>query len=121
MNPLPNTLLAISATTEMRPDALGTGFVLLARYALPRGTVPSSVAFYRGALMPAFQDNLLIASEEGRHLFRVRFDSADPKKVTGTEKLLQNAIGGVRVVAVSPGGLIYLATADAIATLATAE
>ena len=95
--------------------------VMLARYALPRGTVPSSVAFYRGALMPAFQNNLLIASEEGRHLFRVRFDSADPKKVIGTERLLQNAIGGVRVVAVSPVGMIYLATADAIATLATAE
>ena len=95
--------------------------VMLARYALPRGTVPSSVAFYRGALMPAFQNNLFIASEEGRHLFRVRFDSADPKKVIGTERLLQNAIGGVRVVAVSPDGMIYLATADAIATLGAAE
>ena len=95
--------------------------VMLARYALPRGTVPSSVAFYRGALMPAFQNNLLIASDEGRHLFRLKFDSADPKKVIGTERLLQNAIGGVRVVAVNPDGMIYLATADAIATLTKAE
>jgi aldose sugar dehydrogenase len=95
--------------------------VTLVRYALPRGTVPSSVAFYRGALMPAFENNLFIASEEGRHVFRVRFDSADPKKVIGTERLLQDAIGGVRVVAVNPRGVIYLATADSIATLATAE
>ena len=71
--------------------------------------------------MPAFQNNLLIASDEGRHLFRVRFDSADPTKVVGTERLLQNVIGGLRVVAVSPDGAIYLATADAIARLATSE
>jgi len=95
--------------------------VSLTSYALPRGTLPSSVAFYRGASMPAFRNNLLIASEEGRHLLRVRFDSGDATTVIGTERLLQNAIGGVRVVAVSPRGVIYLATADAIATLGAAE
>jgi glucose/arabinose dehydrogenase len=95
--------------------------VRLTSYALPRGTVPSSVAFYHGASMPAFRNNLLIASEEGRHLLRVRFDSANPTRVIGTERLLQNAIGGVRVVAVSPRGVIYLATADAIATLGAVE
>ena len=47
----------------------------------------------------------------------MRFDSVDQTKVIGTERLLQNAIGGVRVVAVNPRGTIYLATADAIATL----
>lgn len=95
--------------------------VKLTTYALPRGTVPSSVAFYRGTSMPSLKDNLLIASDEGRHLFRVRFDSADSTKVIGTEKLLQDAIGGVRVVAVNPGGAIYLATADALATLVAAQ
>jgi glucose/arabinose dehydrogenase len=95
--------------------------VRLATYVLPRGTVPSSVAFYRGPLIPAFEHNLLIASEEGRHLYRVRFDSADPTKVIGTERLLQDAIGGVRAVAVSPGGTIYLATEDAIATLVVSQ
>ena len=109
-------LIAIDSTTGTQKRG-----VTLTRYALPRGTVPSSVAFYHGALMPAFRSNLLIASDEGRHLFRVRFDSADSKKVIGTERLLQNAIGGVRVVAVSPSGVIYLATGDAIATLVTAE
>ena len=95
--------------------------VRLTSYALPRGTIPSSVAFYRGASMPAFRNNLLIASDEGRHLLRVRFDSGNPTRVVGTERLLQNAIGGVRVVAVSPRGVIYLATADAIATLGAVE
>jgi glucose/arabinose dehydrogenase len=108
-------LSAIDSTagTEKRGATLAT-------YALPSGTVPSSVAFYRGALMPAFQNNVLVASDEGRHLLRVRLDSAEPTRVTGTERLLQDAIGGVRVVAVSPGGVIYLATADAIATLTPA-
>jgi glucose/arabinose dehydrogenase len=104
------TAIGSKAGTEKRGEKLTS-------YALPRGTVPSSVAFYRGALMPSFENNLLIASEEGRHLFRVRFDSADPTKVIGTERLLQDAIGGVRAVAVSPGGTIYLATEDAIATV----
>ena len=47
----------------------------------------------------------------------MRLDSADPTKVIGTERLLQNAIGGLRVVAVSPGGVIYVATADSLATI----
>ena len=98
------------------PGATKRG-VTLTTYALPRGTIPSSVAFYRGGLIPAFRNDLLIASEAGRHLFRMRFDSVDQTKVIGTERLLQNAIGGVRVVAVNPRGTIYLATAGAVATL----
>lgn len=89
--------------------------VRLASYTLP--SAPSSVAFYRGGLMPTFRNDLLIASEEGRHLLRVRLDSVDQTKVIGTERLLQDVIGGVRVVAVSPSGTIYLATVDAIARL----
>jgi glucose/arabinose dehydrogenase len=87
---------------------------------LPRGTVPSSVAFYPSDAMPAFRDNLLIASEQGRHLLRVRFDPKERTKVIGTERLLQNAIGGIRAVGVNREGAIYLATADAIAILTTA-
>jgi glucose/arabinose dehydrogenase len=92
-----------------------------ASYRLPRGTRPSSIAFYRGQLMPALQDNLLIASDEGRHLLRLRFDPADPTAVIGTERLLQNVIGGLRAVAAGPNGKIYIATSDAIATLTTAD
>jgi glucose/arabinose dehydrogenase len=95
--------------------------VRIASYALPSGTVPSSVAFYRGGLMPTFRNDLLIASEEGRHLLRVRLDSVDQTKVVSTERLLQDAIGGVRVVAVSTSGTIYLATVDAIARLVATQ
>jgi glucose/arabinose dehydrogenase len=95
--------------------------VRLASYTLPSGTVPSSVAFYRGGLVPTFRNDLLIASEEGRHLLRVRLDPEDQTKVIGTERLFQDAIGGVRVVAVSPAGTIYLATADTLARLVVSQ
>ena len=95
--------------------------VTLASYALPRGTRPSSLAFYRGSLIPAFQNDLLIASEEGRHLLRVRLDKTDQTKVAATERLLLNAVGGLRVVAVNPDGVIYIATADALATVTPAQ
>jgi aldose sugar dehydrogenase len=104
------SVVGSTAGTEKRGVQLGS-------YALPSGTVPSAVAFYRGGLTPSFRDDLLIASDEGRHLLRVRLDPADQTKVIGTERLFQDAIGGVRVVAVSPRGTIYLATADAIARL----
>jgi aldose sugar dehydrogenase len=91
--------------------------VTLASYTLPRGTWPASLAVYRGNLMQAFRNDLLIASEQGRHLLRVRLDAADQTKVASTERLLLNAIGGLRVVAVNPDGVIYLATADALATV----
>jgi glucose/arabinose dehydrogenase len=99
----------------------GNRAVRLASYALPRGTLPSSVAVYSGGLIPTFRNDLIIASEEGQHLLRVRFDPVDPTKVVGTERLLQNAIGGIRVVAVSPDGAIYLAAADRIARVSPAD
>jgi glucose/arabinose dehydrogenase len=108
----PARLSAVGSTAGDRKRG-----VRLASYSLPSGTVPSSVAFYRGGLMPTFRNDLLIASEEGRHLLRVRFDATDQTKVVGTERLLQDAIGGVRVVGVNPAGTIYVATADALATL----
>ena len=109
------TLTAVGPASGTRRQG-----VRLASYALPRGTVPSSVAFYRSDSMPAFRDNLLIASEQGRHLLRVRFDPKEQTKVIGTERLLQNAIGGIRVVGVNREGVIYAATADAIAALTPA-
>jgi glucose/arabinose dehydrogenase len=93
--------------------------VVRTAFALPRGTLPSSVAFYRGD--SAMRSNLLIASEEGGHLLKVQLDSSEPPRVVATEPLLQDTIGGIRLVAVGPDGTIYLATADAIGTLRLAE
>jgi glucose/arabinose dehydrogenase len=92
--------------------------VVRAAFRLPQGTLASSVAFYRGGAAAAMRDNLLVASEEGRHLLRIRLDPQQPTRVVATERLLQNAVGGVRTVAVSPDGAIYVGTADAIGRLA---
>jgi glucose/arabinose dehydrogenase len=92
--------------------------VKITSYALPRGTRPSSVAFYGAESVPSLHGNLFIASEEGQHLLRIRFDEMEPTRVLETERLLRNTIGGIRSIAVSPSGTIYLATSDALATLA---
>ena len=141
-------------------------------YALPASTTPSSVAFYRGGLFPAFAGSLLVASEDGRHLLRISLEArpsnapqasgrpasrgtpcefrpffaggagllgacshfsdtllgdSSPMDASGraginsvpgtTERLLENRVGGLRVVAVGPEGAIYFGTASAIGRL----
>jgi glucose/arabinose dehydrogenase len=88
-----------------------------AAYALPTPTMPSSVAVYRGRLLPAFAGNVLVASEDGRHLLRVRLDPQTSMRPVATERLLQDRVGGVRAVAIAPDGAVYFATAGAIGRL----
>jgi glucose/arabinose dehydrogenase len=111
-----------------RPDwsrlsvvAMGAGRqkrgVTRAAYRLPQDTPVSSIAFYPANASPALRNNLLLASEEGRHLLRVLIDPQEPSRIVATERLLQDVIGGVRAVAVGPDGSIYLGTANAIGRL----
>jgi aldose sugar dehydrogenase len=86
-------------------------------YRLPQDSPASSVAFYRADASPALRNNLLVASEEGRHLLRILLDPQEPSRIVATERLLQDVIGGVRTVAVGPDGAIYLGTANAIGRL----
>jgi glucose/arabinose dehydrogenase len=79
-----------------------------ARYDLPAGTGASSAAFYRSNVIPIFRDNLFIAAETGRHLIRVRFDPQNPERVVSVERLLQDQIGALRVVAEGLDGGLYL-------------
>ena len=95
--------------------------VRLAAYSLPRDTRPSSAAFLRGTSLPGLQNDLLIASAEGRHLLRVRFDRSSATRVASTERLLQDVVGSVRVVAVAPDAGLYVATDDAVAQISMAE
>lgn len=108
----------LSAVASERPRLRG---VVRGVFALPRGTVPSAVASHRGGSIPAFRDNLLVASNEGRHLLRIRLDPLQPARVVGTERLLQDRIGGVRLVAVGPDGAIWIATAHAVGKLVAAR
>jgi glucose/arabinose dehydrogenase len=76
------------------------------------------VAFYRSRLVPALRDNLLIATGAGRHILRIRFDPQAPSRIVATERLLNDRVGIVRVVAVGPDGAIYFCTPNALARLA---
>jgi glucose/arabinose dehydrogenase len=87
-------------------------------YALPAGTGAASAAFYRGDLMSIFKGNLFVAAEMGRQLIRLRFDPDDASKVVSVERMLQDQIGAVRVVAQGPDGALYIATESALYRLA---
>jgi len=77
-------------------------------YDLPAGTGAASATFYRSAAIPIFRDNLFVAADAGRHLIRIRFDPQNPEKILSAERLLQDQIGSVRVVAEGTDGGLYL-------------
>jgi len=79
------------------------------RVPLPAGTGVAGIAFYRGALVPAFADDLFVAADEGRALVRLRFDRSDPTRLVSTERLLEDVGSRVRAVAVTADGLLYMA------------
>ena len=87
-------------------------------YALPAGTGAASAAFYRGDLMPIFKGNLFVAAEMGRELMRLRFDPDNASKIVSVERMLQDQIGAVRVVAEGPDGGLYIATESVLYRLA---
>jgi glucose/arabinose dehydrogenase len=92
--------------------------VVRAAFSLPAGTAPSAVAVYPDNGIAALSGNLLIASDEGRHLLRIRIGQGQPSRIAATERLLQDRIGGVRTVAVGPDGAIYVGTSRAVWKLA---
>jgi len=89
----------------------------VARYALPAGTGPSGLAFYRGDRLPSFRGNLLVAADRGRAILRLQLDPTNPQTIVSTERLLRDALGGIRAIGVSPDGTLYLCTADALVRL----
>jgi glucose/arabinose dehydrogenase len=95
--------------TDTASRAGGKRGVVDNAYTLPSGSVPASMAFYRGSLLPAMAGSLLVASDEGRQLLRISGDRV--------EALLQDQVGGVRAVAVAPEGAIYFANATAVGRL----
>ena len=116
-SPSSGRLVAVTAGA----DASNLRGVVRAVLTLPRGTLPSSIAFARTKSVAGLRDNLLVASDEGRHLYRLQFDPGNPTRVTATERLLQDQIGGIRLVATGPDGVIYLGTASAFGRLVAGE
>ena len=72
-------------------------------------TGAASAAFYRGDLS-IFMGNFFVAAETGRQLIRLRFDPDNASKIVSVERMLQDQIGAVRVVAEGRDGGLYIAT-----------
>jgi glucose/arabinose dehydrogenase len=105
--------------TAVRADAAKEkSGVARIQYALPAGTGAASAAFYRGMLMPVFRDNLFVAAEAGRHVIRLQFDPGSPERIVSTERLMQDQLGPVRVIAVGPDEALYIANDSALFRLA---
>ncbi len=67
--------------------------------------------------MPLFEDNVLVASDEGRELLRLTPDARDRRQAPRAERLLAGELGGIRAVAVNLSGAIYIATERALGVL----
>jgi aldose sugar dehydrogenase len=80
----------------------------------------TSLSFYDGDLLPAFQGDLLIAARTSGQLLRMRFDRRDPAKVVSTERLINDA-SSLTLVAVGTDGALYVATDRALLRLAPAQ
>jgi glucose/arabinose dehydrogenase len=75
-----------------------------------------SLAFYASDVVPELRDDAFIASAEG-YILRVRFADDDATRVARSERLLEQRVGPVRVVAVGPDGAIYFCTDTALGRL----
>jgi glucose/arabinose dehydrogenase len=90
------------------------------RYSLPEGAGVAALTFYRGALIPEFRGDLLLAADGDHTVLRLRFDAADPLKVVATERLLWDSLDGARTIGVGRDGAIYLCAAHTLMRLAPA-
>ena len=94
--------------------------VARARVPLAARVGATSLSFYDGELLPAFQGDLLIAARTSGQLLRMRFDRRDPGKVLTTERLVTDATS-LTLVAVGTDGAVYLGTDRALLRLAPAR
>ena len=73
---------------------------------------PSGASFYTGTVIPGFRNDFFFAALQGAHLRRLRFDPADPTRIVGDERLLQNRFGRLRDVVTGPDGALYILTSN---------
>lgn len=67
---------------------------------------PSGIAFYIGSKIPAWKNDLFVATLRGRHLLRIRID--ENARVVETEKLLEGKYGRLRDVTTAPDGSLLV-------------
>jgi glucose/arabinose dehydrogenase len=87
-----------------------------ARIALGSSLEPAGATFNTGALIPEFRGDLFLVSRSRNSLYRVRFDSANPRHVIAIEPLLENLVGHLSGVTSGPDGAVYVITSNEDAT-----
>ena len=70
---------------------------------------PSGAAFYRGTAIPAFRNQLFVATLRGLALLRL---TTDGRRITAQERLLENRYGRLRDVVSGPDGFLYFCTSN---------
>jgi glucose/arabinose dehydrogenase len=73
---------------------------------------PSGADFYTGSGIPAFRNQLFVATLRGMALLRVTIDGAGLRRVASTERLLEGRFGRLRDVVMGPDGYLYICTSN---------
>jgi glucose/arabinose dehydrogenase len=70
---------------------------------------PSGSSFYRGRVVPQFENNLFVGTLRGLHLLRLQLDGSG-SRIVAQERLLDQRYGRIRDVVMGPDGLLYFCT-----------
>jgi aldose sugar dehydrogenase len=73
---------------------------------------PSGASFYTGTAIAGFRGDLFVGTLRGQYLLRARLDPANPRRIAGTERLLENRFGRIRDVVTGPDGALYFCTSN---------
>jgi glucose/arabinose dehydrogenase len=77
-----------------------------------RAVPPGGAALYRGTKIAEWKGSLLVGTLGSKHLHRVAFDAADPRKVTMHETYFDDRFGRLREVVMGPDGELYVTTSN---------
>jgi glucose/arabinose dehydrogenase len=73
---------------------------------------PGGAAIYTGNTIPEWKGNLIVGTLGSRHLHRIVFDLANPRRVRLHEVYFQNQLGRLREVVMGPDGQLYVTTSN---------